>query len=277
MPELPEVQALAERLNTLLVGARLVRTEPLAFSALKTVLPSPEELRDKGLAEVGRRGKFLVFDFEDLRLLIHLSQAGRIDLVPSSKTTRPRGAVLRLRFDRDPAILVKEFGTERKAGWWVLDAADPGPLARLGPDPFSEEFATLVRSGADTGRIHAMLRDQRQVAGIGRGYSDDILHRAMLSPYRSLSSLDHEERERLLESVRGVLDEALALERRRTGGLPPKLGDHFTVHAKYGTPCPRCGQDLRRVSYQSHEVTYCPRCQTGGKVLADRRLSRLLK
>jgi formamidopyrimidine-DNA glycosylase len=277
MPELPEVQALAERLNTLLAGAGLVRTEPLAFSALKTVLPSPEELEGKRLDEVGRRGKFLVFALEDLRLLIHLSQGGRIDLVPSSKSTRPRGAVLRLRFDRDPAILVKEFGTERKAGWWVLDAADPGPLAKLGPDPFSAAFATLVRSGADSGRIHAVLRDQRQVAGIGRGYSDDILHRAMLSPYRSLASLDREERERLLDAVRGVLDEALAVERRRAGGLPPKLGDHFTVHARYGTPCPRCGEDLRRVSYQSHEVTYCPRCQTGGKILADRRLSRLLK
>jgi formamidopyrimidine-DNA glycosylase len=277
MPELPEVQALAERLNALLANARLVRTEPLAFSALKTVLPSPEDLKGKRLDEVGRRGKFLVFALEDLRLLIHLSQGGRIDLVPSSKATRPRGAVLRLRFDRDPAVFVKEFGTERKAGWWVLDAADPGPLAKLGPDPFSEDFATLIRSGVDTGRIHAMLRDQRRVAGIGRGYSDDILHRAMLSPYRSQASLDREERERLLEAVRSVLDVGLAVERRRTGGLPPRLGDHFTVHARYGTPCPRCGEDLRRVSYQSHEVTYCPRCQTGGKILADRRLSRLLK
>jgi formamidopyrimidine-DNA glycosylase len=277
MPELPEVQALAERLNDLLAGAALVRTEPLAFSALKTVLPPPEALKGKRLDAVGRRGKFLVFSLEDLRLLIHLSQGGRIDLVPGAKTTRPRGAVLRLRFDRDPAIFVKEFGTERKAGWWVLDAADPGPLAKLGPDPFSEAFADVLRRGEDTGRIHAMLRDQRQVAGIGRGYSDDILHRAMLSPYRSLASMNPGERERLLEAVRGVLTEATAVERGRTGGLPPKLGDHFTVHGRYGRPCPRCGEDLRRVSYQSHEVTYCPRCQTGGRILADRRLSRLLK
>jgi formamidopyrimidine-DNA glycosylase len=277
MPELPEVQALAERLEQSLAGATLARVDPLAFSALKTVIPSADQLVGKRLDGVGRRGKFLVFSFQDLRLLIHLSQGGRIDLVPRAKETRPRGATLRLRFDRDPALLVKEFGTERKVGWWVLGADDPGPLAKLGPEPFSAEFDAFVRTGDDTGRIHALLRDQRSVAGIGRGYSDDILHRAMLSPYRSLASLGPGERERLLEAIHGVLGEALAVERRRTGGLPPKLGDHFTVHAKYGTPCPRCGGDLRRVSYQSHEVTYCPRCQTGGKVLADRRLSRLLK
>lgn len=277
MPELPEIQALAERLESKLKEARLTKVQPLAFSALKTVLPPPEQLEGKRLEAVGHRGKFLVFSMEDLRLLIHLSQGGRIELVAGSKNTRPKGAVLRLRFDRDPAIFVKEFGTERKAGWWVLEREDPGPLAKLGPEPFSQEFAAFVRSGADTGRIHATLRDQRAVAGIGRGYSDDILHRAMLSPYRSLASMDTEERERLVRSVHEVLIEALAAERQRTGGLPPKLGDHFTVHAKYGTPCPRCGDDLRRVSYQSHEVTYCPTCQTGGKVLADRRLSRLLK
>jgi formamidopyrimidine-DNA glycosylase len=277
MPELPEVQALSERLEALLAGARLLKARPLAFSALKTVLPAPEQLEGKRLDAVAHRGKFLVFSLEDLRLLIHLSQGGRVDLVPASRDTRPKGAVLRLRFDRDPAIFVKEFGTERKAGWWVLKEGEPGPLAKLGPEPFSEEFAALVRNGTDTGRIHATLRDQREVAGIGRGYSDDILHRAMLSPYRSLASMDGEERERLLRSVLEVLEEALTAERRRTGGLPPKLGDHFTVHAKSGTPCPRCGEDLRRVSYQSHEVTYCPRCQTGGKILADRRLSRLLK
>jgi len=131
--------------------------------------------------------------------------------------------------------------------------------------------------GDDRRRVHTLLRDQRTVAGIGRGYSDDILHRARLSPYASLASLSAGERGALLTAVREVLGEALAVERKRSGGLPPKLGDHFAVHARYGTPCPRCGSDLRRVSYESHEVTYCPQCQTGGKVLADRRLSRLLK
>lgn len=182
-----------------------------------------------------------------------------------------------MRFDRDPVLLVKEFGTERKAGWWLLDERDEGPLAKLGPDPFSEEFRDLIMSGDDTGRLHPMLRDQRRVAGIGRGYADDILHRAKLSPFRSLSSLDEAERLRLLNAVHSVLGEGLEVERHREGGLPAKLGDHWIVHKRSGEPCPVCGADLRRVSYESHEVTYCPQCQTGGRILADRRLSRLLK
>jgi formamidopyrimidine-DNA glycosylase len=277
VPELPEVQALAERIEERLGGATLVRLEPLSFSALKTVVPPPEQLYGKLLGGAGRRGKFLVFDFGAATLLVHLSQGGRIDFEEAKKSTRPRGGVLRLTFDRSPAMLVKEFGTERKAGWWVLAPGDDGPLAKLGPEPFSEVFADLLRTGSETRRLHAMLRDQRVVAGIGRGYSDDILHRAKLSPFRSLSSLNGVERERLLESVHTVLSEALEAERKRPAGLPPKLGDHFTVHGRYGSPCPECGSDLRRVSYESHEVTYCPTCQTGGKVLADRRMSRLIR
>jgi formamidopyrimidine-DNA glycosylase len=115
------------------------------------------------------------------------------------------------------------------------------------------------------------------VAGIGRGYADDILHRAQLSPYDTLAGLDGDERARLLAATHEVLDQGLVMERKRTGGLPTKIGDHFTVHGRHGTPCPRCGGDLRRVSYESYEVTYCPTCQTGGKVLADRRLSRLVR
>jgi formamidopyrimidine-DNA glycosylase len=277
VPELPEVQALSERLSDALAGARFAAVEPLAFSALKTVVPPPEALVGRRVEAVGRRGKFLTFDAEGLRLLVHLSQGGRIDLLPASTGGRPRGGVVRFRFDRELVVLVKEFGTERKAGWWVLPSGDDGPLAKLGPDPFSGEFQDLVVHGSDSGRIHAMLRDQRQVAGIGRGYADDILHKAKLSPYRSLASLEQPERDRLLEAVRNVLSEALEAERRRTGGLPTKLGDHFAVHGRYGAPCPVCGADLRRVSYQSHEVTYCPSCQTAGKILADRRLSRLVR
>ncbi len=278
MPELPEIQALSERLHARYAGAGLVLAEPLSFSGLKTVAPPPEALAGRELASVGHRGKFLVLAFDEgLRMLVHLSQGGRIDLETGKRVPRPKNGVVRLRFDRDPPVLVKEWGTERKAGWWILDPDDDGPLAKLGPEPFSDEFASLVRDGDDSGRLHALLRDQRRVAGIGRGYSDDILHRARLSPYRSLGSLKEEERDRLLHAVESVLSEALRLERRREGGLPTKLGDHFTVHGRSGTACPTCGADLRRVSFESHEVVYCPSCQTDGKVLADRRLSRIVR
>jgi formamidopyrimidine-DNA glycosylase len=276
MPELPEMQALSERLNELLEGARLVRVMPLQFSGLKTVAPMYDTLNGQLVRSVGRRGKFLIVELERSRVLVHLSQGGRIDIEKQPKTTRPKGSVVRFGFDRT-GVLVKEFGTERKAAWWVLAPEEAGPLERLGNEPDSPEFAELIRASQDTRRIHTMLRDQHTVAGIGRGYSDDILHRARLSPYATLASLNDEQRETLLVSVNDVLAEGLAEERKRTGGLPAKIGDHWIVHGRYGTPCPRCGDDLRRVSYESHEVTYSPTCQTGGKVLADRRMSRLIK
>ena len=194
------------------------------------------------------------------------------------KRTRAKGSVVRLRFSNGKATLVREYGHERKAAWWVLAPGDDGPLTKLGPEPDSDEFADLILHGDDRRRVHTLLRDQRTVAGVGRGYADDALWRAQLSPYASLRSLDDDERARLLEAVRGVIASGLELERGRTGGLSkPKLGEHFEVHARYGTPCPRCGDTLRRVSYESHEVAYCPKCQTNGKVLADRRMSRLVK
>ena len=187
------------------------------------------------------------------------------------------GAVLRLRVTDRPSVLVKEFGRERKAGWWVLASGDDGPLAKLGPEAMGPEAEELFMRGEDNRHVHTILRDQRTIAGVGRGYSDDILHRAKLSPYASLAKLDEQERRHLVTAVNGVLTDALQVERKRSGGLPTRLGEHFTVHGHAGQPCPVCGDDLRRVSYESHEVVYCPTCQTGGKVLADRRLSRLLR
>ncbi|HET9722648.1 MAG TPA: DNA-formamidopyrimidine glycosylase family protein [Actinomycetota bacterium] len=277
MPELPEVQALAERLDAAVGGASLERFDLLQFSSLKTVTPRPLELVGSTLGGVTRRGKYLVLELGGPRLLVHLSQGGRVDVEDPPKTTKPRGSVARLRFAGRPSVLVKEFGRERKAGVWALGEGDDGPLARLGPEPDSEAFERLVLEGDDARRVHTILRDQRTVAGIGRGYSDDVLHRALLSPTAALGKLTAEQRRALLEAVREVLAEALEVERRRSGGLPTKIGDHFVVHGKYGSPCPRCGADLRRISYESHEITYCPECQTGGKVLADRRLSRLVR
>jgi formamidopyrimidine-DNA glycosylase len=279
VPELPQMQALAERLGDALTGKVLEGVEPLGFSALKTVVPPPEALIGRAVERVDRRAKYVILDFGDAgRILLHLSQAGRLDLEDPPKKTRAKGSVVRLRFADAPAVLVREYGTERKAAWWVLAPDDDGPLERLGPEPDSDEFAELVLHGDDRRRVHTLLRDQRTVSGVGRGYADDALWRAELSPYASLASLDDEQRVRLLEAVRGVMLDGLQRERGRTGGLSqPKLGEHFEVHARYGSPCPRCGETLRRVSYESHEVAYCPHCQTGDKVLADRRMSRLVK
>lgn len=277
MPELPEIQALAERLQEPLRGATLERIDIHQFSALKTVRPAPEDVVGRPVSAVVRRGKFLAVELGGPRVLTHLSQGGRVDVELPPKHTKPRGAVARLAFAGASSVLVKEFGKERKAGLWILAEGDDGPLALLGPEPSSGAFEDLIMRGADRRRIHTILRDQRTVAGIGRGYSDDSLHAAGLSPFATLVSLSAEQRTRLLVSIRRVLEDALEVERCRTGGLPTKLGDHFIVHGRAGELCPVCGLDLRRVSYESHEMVYCPGCQTGGKILADRRMSRLLR
>jgi formamidopyrimidine-DNA glycosylase len=286
MPELPEMQALSERLDALLAGATLERADLLGFSSLKTYAPTPEDLYGHRLRSVGRRAKYLVWDFEGgSRMVLHLSQAGRLDIEEPPKKTKPRGAVARFTFTtagESPstvAVLVREYGTQRKASWWMLAPGDEGPLAGLGPEPGSEEFAAFVRTSDSRRHLTTDLRDQHVVSGIGRGWGDDILHRAKLSPFASLHSLSPEQREALLAAATDVLAEALELERGREGGLSEaKLGGRFGVHNRFGKPCPTpCGDTLRRVSFESYEMSYCPTCQTGGKVLADRRLSRLLK
>lgn len=279
MPELPEMQALAERLEVAFVDRFVAAVEPLGFSALKTVSPAPGELVGQQITGVGRRGKFLVFTLgHHVRVLIHLSQAGRLDIETTAKSTRPKGSVVRIRFDNGSAILVREFGSQRKAGWWLLAPGDDGPLATLGPEPHDEAFAHALMTSESNRRIHNLLRDQRTVAGIGRGYADDVLHAVGLSPFTSLRRLPAHQRAELVTAVRTVLDRALELERRRTGGLSePKLGLRFAVHNRAGQPCPRCSHPLLRVSYESHEIVYCKHCQTNGRALADRRLSRLLR
>jgi formamidopyrimidine-DNA glycosylase len=220
----------------------------------------------------------VVLSFDDgRRLLVHLSQGGRVDVEAPPKSTKPRGAVVRLRFQERPSLLVKEFGSHRKAGWWVLASGDEGPLAKLGPEIGTPDADEILMTAGDTRRVHTILRDQRTVAGLGRGYTDDVLHEARQSPTAQLAKLTPEQRHELIDSIHRLLEEALVAERKRSGGLPTKIGDHFKVHGRAGQPCPRCGADLRRVSYEDFEVVYCPPCQTGGKILADRRMSRLLR
>jgi formamidopyrimidine-DNA glycosylase len=277
MPELPELQALAERLDGALGGASLGSFDVLQFSALKTVSPSPFDLLGKDLVSVGRRGKYLSFDFGVARALIHLSQGGRVDIEDPPKKTRPKGAVARLSFDASASVLIKEYGTERKAACWIIEPETEGPLAGLGPEPDTPEFEAVIMAGKDNRQLHTFLRDQRVVAGIGRGFADDILHAARLSPFVPLAKLSDSERRLLYDSSVGVLREATERERKRAGGLPAKMGDRFTIHNRHGQPCPRCGDTMRRVSFNSREVTYCPTCQTSGKILADRRMSRLIR
>jgi formamidopyrimidine-DNA glycosylase len=284
---MPEMQALAERLHARLAGSTLRRADLLGFSSLKTYDPSPDALRGHTLVSVGRRAKYLVWEFDDAtRVVLHLSQAGRLDIEEPPKKTKPRGAVARFVFGEGDAgldgpgvgILVREYGTQRKASWWVLASGDDGPLEGLGPEPDSDAFAAFIRTSESKRHLTTDLRDQHTVSGIGRGWGDDILQRAKLSPFASLRGLTAEQREALLRASRDVLAEALELERGRKGGLSESsLGGRFKVHGRFGEPCPTCGQTLQRVSFESYEMTYCPHCQTGDKVLADRRLSRLLK
>lgn len=271
------MQALAERLDAALGGTSVEKVTPLGFSGLKTFEPAPDSLVGAGVKNVSRRAKYLLLDLDRARVVIHLSQGGRVDLEDPPKSTRLKGGVVRFHFAGAPSILLKEFGTQRKAAWWVLPAGEEGPLEGLGPEPFDGAFEEVIRSSQDRRRLHTFLRDQRTVAGIGRGYADEILHEAELSPFTPVARLDAAERRQLITATRAILERGLELERGRTGGLPAKLPGRWHIHAAHGRPCPRCGRTLERVSYDSYEITYCPACQTGGKVLADRRLSRIVR
>jgi formamidopyrimidine-DNA glycosylase len=272
------MQALSERLAQVLVGQTFASAQPIQFAGLKTYAPTPESLAGKTITDVSRIGKYVVIELEGgERILFHLSQAGRLDVETPAKTTRPKQGVVRWKLGDGTGILIKEFGTVRKAGWWVLAPGDHGPLERLGPEPGTPEFDELIRTNREGRRIHTMLRDQKVVSGMGRGYTDDALWKAKLSPYATFKSLTAEDRERLLDAIGFVMDDGLENERKIESGYPTKKTKHWMVHNKYGQPCPVCETTLERVSYASHEVTYCPTCQTGGKVLADRRTSRFLK
>src|SRR5918999_1244538 len=182
------MQALAERLDAITGGGELTGIQPLQFSALKTVRVDPMSLVGRTIESVGRRGKYLVVRLPPDRILVHLSQGGRVDVEDPLKDTRPgKQGVVRFRLRDRPSLLVKEYGTERKAGWWVLAEEDEGPLADLGPEPGSEEFRRGLLHGDDRRRVHTLLRDQRAVSRMGRGYTDDALHRGRISPFTPLA------------------------------------------------------------------------------------------
>ena len=279
MPELPELQAHAERLAAALGGASLEGFRALSFTALKTATPSPDVAFGEALDTVDRRGKYLRLRFPSASFVVHLMQGGRLEPDPK-QSAKPRGGLARWRFAADPpALLLTEMAKEKRAGVWIVagDPEDQPPLAGLGPDATDLTESLLAERLAGTSmRVHGWLRHQGMVAGIGRRLSNEICHSARLSPFASTAKLTADDRGRLLEAIHHCIDESLAYERTRDS-MSSSKDRPGSVHHRTGETCPACGDTVRAVSYSSYTVNYCATCQTAGKVLADNTTSRFLR
>jgi formamidopyrimidine-DNA glycosylase len=278
VPELPEVQAHAERLDRDFAGVALERFLPISFTALKTATPPPDAAYDHPLAFVGRKGKYLLADFGSVTFVVHLMQGGRLR-VDAKQTARPRNALARWRFADGRAWLLTEAGTEHRAGVWVV-AGDPeqqAPLAGLGPcatDVTPAQLSALFR--ANPMRLHGFLREQHAIAGLGRRLANEVCHRARLSPFASTAKLTEDDARQVVEAIHACVNEGLAYERGRDD-MSSSEDRPGRVHHRVGEACPVCGDAIRSVEYRSYTVAYCPTCQTGGKVLADNVTSKFLK
>jgi formamidopyrimidine-DNA glycosylase len=280
MPELPEVEATARLLNAALAGAEVESALAPGVNALKTFDPPLSAVDGQTIAGVGRRGKMLTIEVDGLVLLVHLMSAGRLQLFETRASLRDRTSRLLVRLADGRELRLREFGTRQRAWVKVLRAEDldrEETLAALGPEawpdpPPLEELLDQPRP------LYALLRDQHVIAGIGRSWVDEILHTAKLSPFKRGSDLDPDEAERLRESIVEVLGGAIEhYETTLALPIPDKLPMPLTVHRRNGEPCPRCGDQLEAVFYEDYVMSYCPTCQTDGKIMKDRRLSRLLK
>jgi formamidopyrimidine-DNA glycosylase len=278
MPELPEVQAHAERLDADYAGTVLKAFRPISFTALKTYKPDPSEAAGQPLVFVGRRGKHLLLDFGAATFVVHLMQGGR--MVPDTKQAmKPRGGVARWVFDDGRALLLTEAGTERRAGVWVVsgDPESQPPLDELGPE--ADRIgppALLALLHEHPMRLHGFLRDQRILAGLGRRLANEICHRAKLSPFANTSKLESVDAANLAEAIGVCVNESLAYERGRDDMSTSKERPG-NVHGRAGEACPVCGDVVRSVEYTRYRVDYCATCQTGGKILADNTTSKFLK
>jgi formamidopyrimidine-DNA glycosylase len=278
MPEIPEVQAHAERLSEAFAGATLERFTPLSFTALKTFDPDPATTHGESLETVGRRGKALLLGFPSATHVVHLMQGGRLK-PDETRAKKPRNGQARWTFDDGRALLLTEAGTERRAGVWVV-AGDPGrhePLSHLGPDATdvdADELAGLL--AAENTRVHGFLRDQRRIAGLGRRLANEVCHRARISPFAMTATLDDDEVERLHVAIGACIEEGLAHERARED-MSSSRERPGAVHHATGEACPVCGDEIREVAYNRYTVHYCATCQTDGKILADNTTSKFLK
>jgi formamidopyrimidine-DNA glycosylase len=283
MPELPEVEITARRLDSLLRGASVESALAPGMNVMKTFDPPLEELAGRELTAVRRIGKLPVVEFGDLALLVHLMSAGRLRVYDKRASLKDRASRVLVRFEDGRELRLREYGTKQRA-WAKLLATDAvgedEAVARLGPEawppPAAEEFAKLI----DLPRhLHPLLRHQADIAGIGRSWVDEILWEARLSPFRKGSELSDEEVERLRAALHVLGDaidhyeETLAEDEQ----LPDKAPKPLRIHKHEGEPCPRCGTTLKAVHFEDYVIAYCPDCQTEGRVLKDRRLSRLLR
>ncbi len=278
MPELPEVQAHAERLDKAFSGAVLERFTPITFTALKTFRPDPAEAVGQHVVFIGRRGKHLLLDLGVLTFVVHLMQGGRLRL-DEKQSAKPRGGVARWRFDDGRALLLTEAGTERKAGVWAVegDPEDQAPLDDLGPEANSLDPAPMLSLlHAHPMRLHGFLRDQRILAGLGRRLANEVCHRARLSPFANTGRMELTDAAQIVEAIRASVNEGLAYERGRDD-MSSSADRPGNVHGRSGDACPVCGDTLRSVEYSRYRVDYCPTCQTAGKVLADNTTSKFLK
>jgi formamidopyrimidine-DNA glycosylase len=280
MPELPEVEITARLIGAAVAGAEVEGALAPGINALKTHEPPLGALAGRRALGVRRRGKHLIVEFEELELLIHLMSAGRLQLYDKRAGPRDRTSRLLIRLADGRELRLREFGTKQRA-WAKLLAAGASEtddaIATLGPEawpdpPPLEEILDVPRP------LHTVLRDQHVIAGIGRSWADEILHVAKLSPFKRGSDLSGDEAKELRSAIAGVLGAALEhYERTVELPIPDKLPMPLTVHRHEGEPCPRCGTTLERVFFEDYVIAYCPACQTEGRVLKDRRLSKLLK
>jgi len=281
MPELPEVEITARRLDAALAGVAIESVTAPGINALKTFDPPLSALEGREITRVGRRGKHLVVEAGDLLLLVHLMSAGRLQLYGKRAGPRDRTSRLLVRIEGDRELRLREFGTKQAAWVKLLRAETLGAedvIASLGPEAWPDPPADLRPLLQAARPLHTLLRDQRVIAGIGRSWVDEILWTARLSPFKRGNDLDQDEAFVLRESIVTTLDGALEhYEQVVKLPIPDKLPLPLQVHRKAGEPCPRCGATIEAVHYEDYVMCYCPDEQTAGKVLKDRRLSRLLK
>jgi len=281
MPELPEVEITARLIGAAVEGAEIESALAPGINALKTFDPPLTALAGRRFKSVGRRGKLFVIELDgDLAIEIHLMSAGRLQLFDTRASLRDRTSRFLVRLADGRELRLREFGTRQRAWVKVLRAGevdDEETIAALGPEawPDPPPFGELLDQPRP---LYALLRDQHVIAGIGRSWVDEILHAAMISPFKRGSDLGADEAERLRETTVRVLGDAIAhYEATLALPIPDKLPMPLTVHRRNGEPCPRCGDQLEAVFYEDYVMCYCPTCQTEGKLLKDRRLSRLLK